>query len=118
MVKISKHEDNFLCIESVLNEVCLSEKEQNELLDYLLEKTNNGKLEKIIIDVKYELMKAQIHFDLFHSEHEGFAILLEEIDELWEGVKMKQSNPLRKTICKKEAIQVCAMALRFLYDLT
>ncbi len=52
----------------------------------------------------------------FNSSHEGFAVLLEEVDELWDAVKMKQSNKDRNRCMEKEAIQVAAMALRFLVD--
>lgn len=48
----------------------------------------------------------------FNSAHEGFSILMEEVDELWDEVKKKQTN---RTIVemRKEALQVAAMALRF-----
>ena len=47
-----------------------------------------------------------------NSAHEAFAILKEEVDELWDHVK---TNQKRRDIVamKKEAIQVAAMALRF-----
>ena len=51
----------------------------------------------------------------FNSAHEGYAVLLEEMDELKEEVWKKRSirdiNRMRK-----EAVQVAAMALRFLTD--
>jgi hypothetical protein len=47
-----------------------------------------------------------------NSAHEAYAVLLEEVDELWDHVKTKQDN--RSLIeMRKEAIQVAAMALRF-----
>lgn len=42
--------------------------------------------------------------------HEGYAILLEEVDELWDEVKKK--NPDKERM-RKEAIQIGAMALAF-----
>ena len=54
----------------------------------------------------------------FHSSHEGFAILLEEVDELWDAVKLNNSNATRNTQMRKEAIHVAAMALRFLHDVS
>jgi len=71
------------------------------------------KAEKLILDEYY---LATGIYDKFNSAHEGFAILLEEIDELWESVKLKQSYPYRKERMFKEAIQVGAMTLRFLID--
>lgn len=49
----------------------------------------------------------------FRSAHEGFAILKEEVDELWAEVIRHDRDP---AALKKEAIQVAAMALRFLSD--
>lgn len=47
-----------------------------------------------------------------NSAHEAYAVLLEEVDELWDHVKTKQ--PRRDlTGMRKEAVQVAAMALRF-----
>lgn len=63
-----------------------------------------------------ELFKATGRFGPFHSAHEGFAILKEEVDELWEAVRMQQSNPARIDAMLKEAVQVGAMALRFIMD--
>lgn len=47
-----------------------------------------------------------------NSAHEGYGVLLEEVDELWEHVKTKQKNRDLAAM-KKEAIQIAAMALRF-----
>lgn len=47
-----------------------------------------------------------------NSAHEAYAVLLEEVDELWDHVKTKQKNR-NLTAMRKEAIQVAAMALRF-----
>jgi hypothetical protein len=48
----------------------------------------------------------------FNSAHEGYAVLLEEFDELWDEVK---KNPTKRdpAAMRKEAIQVAAMAIRF-----
>ena len=54
-------------------------------------------------------------FPPFRSEHEGYAIILEKLDELWDEVKKKK--PRDKHLMRKEAIQVAAMATRFLIDL-
>ena len=66
----------------------------------------------------YEEFKRASHkFPAFASEHEGYAILLEEVDELWEAIKLNQKNPERLSKCRKEGIQVGAMILRFLHDM-
>jgi len=58
-----------------------------------------------------ELERAQRKFPAFHSSHEGYAVLKEEVDELWDAVK---SNNV--THAKVEAIQVAAMAIRFILE--
>lgn len=45
-----------------------------------------------------------------HSVHEGYAVILEELDELWDECRKK--TPDREKL-SKEAIQVAAMAIRF-----
>lgn len=47
-----------------------------------------------------------------NSAHEAFAVMKEEVDELWDHVKTKQSNRDLHAM-QKEAIQVAAMAIRF-----
>lgn len=71
----------------------------------------------IVSYVLGELHKAQDKFPAFHSGHEGYSVILEEVDELWTEVKSNQSTPGRTERMKKEAIQVAAMAIRFLLDL-
>lgn len=59
-----------------------------------------------------ELNNARANWPAFNSAHEGFAVLKEEVDELWDHVK---TNQKRRDLAamRKEAIQVAAMALRF-----
>lgn len=66
-------------------------------------------------DVQRELERATTKFPPFASAHEGYAILLEEVDELWEEVKKSPSNRDPKAL-RKEAVQVAAMAIRFIRD--
>ena len=51
-------------------------------------------------------------FKPFNNPHEGYAVILEELDELWDAIK--RNNPTG--LLAEEAIQVGAMALRFLTD--
>lgn len=62
-----------------------------------------------------ELTKAQERYSKFNSAHEGYAVILEEVDELWSEIK---KNPYYRNMdaMAKEATQVAAMALRFLMD--
>lgn len=72
-------------------------------------------------DVFYEVSKeyhsAKDKWPAFNSAHEGFAVLKEEVDELWDCVKVNQTK--RDLIhMRKEAIQVAAMAIRFASEVT
>lgn len=68
-------------------------------------------------EVSEELRDATQNFPPMNTAHEGFAILKEEVDELWEAVRMKQKDPARLPQMRKEAVQVAAMALRFIVDI-
>lgn len=48
----------------------------------------------------------------FNSFHEGFAVLNEEVDELWDEVKKDNYD-----LAIKEAVQVGAMAIRFVAEM-
>lgn len=62
-----------------------------------------------------EYVRAVKTFGAFKSAHEGYGVLLEEVDELWDEVKAKQGKRRQKNL-EKEATQVAAMGLRFLID--
>ncbi len=67
--------------------------------------------------VRVELTRAQALHSKFHSGHEGFAVIREELDELWETVKANKEYVAYKGSTAREAVQVAAMAIRFLIDL-
>jgi hypothetical protein len=89
-------------------------------------------------DVVPEVMRATAkHPNEFHSAHEGYAVLLEEVDELWDVVKLNPkkidvplhildvtTDPKAEQVImhlqmmRDEAIQVAAMAIRFIAELT
>lgn len=74
-------------------------------------------LELALIEAEHELRRAVAIHGSFHSSHEGFAVLHEEFDELWDEVKRNPTKHLdRPSKMRAEAIQVAAMALRFLVD--
>jgi hypothetical protein len=57
------------------------------------------------------------NFPKFNSTHEGLAVILEEYVELQDEVFKKQKD-YDYVKMRKEAIQVGAMALRFIIDCT
>lgn len=90
-----------------------------------------------------EIVRAKdIHPDDFHSMHEAYAVLLEEVDELWDVVKLNPKHvdasdepgprtctnyraeyqelqrKVHRRMLRAEAIQVAAMAIRFAAELT
>lgn len=65
--------------------------------------------------VQDEVVAATRKYKPFNSCHEGFAVLAEEVDELWDEVKVKQgSRDMEKLY--NEAKQCAAMAVRFMVD--
>lgn len=71
---------------------------------------------KAVALVKNELASATERYGKMLSEHEGYAIILEEVRELEREVFAKQVNYSSERL-QKEARQVAAMAIRFLVDL-
>lgn len=65
--------------------------------------------------VEEEFYRATSNFGAFNSPHEGYAVIKEELDELWDEIKKKDSD---LDAMRKEAIQVAAMAMRFVDDVT
>lgn len=60
-----------------------------------------------------EYESASSKYPDFNSAHEGYAVILEELDELWDEIKKKKPNYDKMY---NEAKQVAAMALRFMMD--
>lgn len=73
------------------------------------------KLQGILAEVHSEVARAEAKWAPFNSAHEGYAVLLEEVDELkahvWTNQKRRDLAAMRK-----EALQVAAMAVRFIVD--
>lgn len=67
-----------------------------------------------LAEVRAELDQALARFPSFNSPHEGKAVIEEELDELWEHVK---ANRGRHPAARQEAIQIAAMAVRYVVDL-
>lgn len=65
------------------------------------------------VEAAAELYKAQQKHAPMHSPHEGWAVIWEELDELWDEVRAQKPDRAKM---RKEALQVAAMALRFISD--
>ena len=78
--------------------------------------TDNKRLDEILELVKDEFISASFIHGKFYDAHHGYAILLEEVNELWSAIKDGKYCVDNKEI-REEAIQVAAMAVRLTYDL-
>lgn len=72
----------------------------------------NDCLESNIAAINLECQDAMFNWPEFNTAHEGYAVILEEVDELWDEVKKKPKNRDSAKM-KAECIQIAAMALRF-----
>ena len=66
-----------------------------------------------IQEILLEHERATKMFAPFNSAHEGHSVVREELEELWDEVKRKNTDPEKM---RKEAIHLGAMALRFLCE--
>ncbi len=66
--------------------------------------------------IEAEYLRASDMYPKFNSNHEGYAVLKEEVDELWDEIKKSKDIRANKEI-RNELIQVGAMVVRFLDDL-
>ena len=69
-------------------------------------------LEVLIIELVNEIDRATKLYGPLKSTHEGYAVLLEEVDKMWDEIKKNDIDKARE-----EALQVAAMAIRFLMDI-
>lgn len=61
-----------------------------------------------------EVKRATRKHAAMHSAHEGYAVIKEELEELWDEIKRQQPD---KDLMRLEAIQLAAMAMRFVLDI-
>ena len=68
-------------------------------------------IDDVLAMVKEEYHAARSKHAPMNSGHEGYAVILEELDELWDAVRADDFDH-----AKDEAIQVAAMALAFVLE--
>ena len=71
-------------------------------------------LDRVLDDLRAEVRRAQAKHTPMHSPHEGWAVIREELDELWEHVRHDTG---RTPEARHEALQVAAMGVRYVLDL-
>lgn len=67
----------------------------------------------LMIQIAKEAERSEAFYGDFNSSHEAYAVMLEELDEVWEIVR-KKSDKRDYEELKKELVQVCAMGVRFI----
>ena len=73
-------------------------------------------VETVINIVLKERKNALRKFNEFNSTHEGYAVILEEMDELWDLIKRQRQLGVEQFArgVTEEAKQVAAMAIQFI----
>lgn len=64
-----------------------------------------------------EYKRARTYFPPFNSGHEGYAVLLEEVQELWNEIKKSKDSRRINSRMITECIQISAMSMAFVMDL-
>ena len=84
------------------------------------EKTSGNNATQVLPDVLTwpwaQFITYQKHMPKFNSEHEAIAVLKQDVDELWDSMRLDERDPNRKHQVKYGAIRVAATAMKFLRD--
>lgn len=102
-----------------INNSSLRVKKEKEMTreDAILLAEENGRLPRAAFEAvnecSAELSRAIRKHGAMRGPHEGYAVILEELDELWAEIKRRDID---YDAMRKEAIQVAAMAMRFVAD--
>lgn len=73
-------------------------------------------LDEALKNIKEEYLRAVKKYGVIDDAHQGYALILEELDELWDKVKLRPNTIDRLNSMRIEAIQVGAMAIRFIIN--
>jgi len=83
----------------------------------MCQQTYDEKLQAALEDIKQEVISAKrVYKDPFVNEHEAYAVILEEVDELWAEIK-KNQKIYDLAAQRKEAKQAAAMLVRLMVEL-
>lgn len=75
------------------------------------------KMLDVLNEINNEVVRAKSMFkEDFVNQHEAYAVILEEVDELWDEIK-KNQKIYDLPAQKKEATQAAAMLVRLLVEL-
>lgn len=74
------------------------------------------RLSAVLAEVGREVEQAVAKHAPMNSAHEAYAVILEELDEVWDEVKKKREARSDDRL-RRELVQTAAMAIRALVDL-
>jgi len=72
-------------------------------------------IDRVLADLRAEVRRALEQHRPMQSAHCGYAVILEELDELWDEVKGNRGS---ENSARVEALQVAAMGVRYIIDIT
>lgn len=75
---------------------------------------NEKLLDELLALIRYEVLRACAKHPTMPTGHHGYAVIKEELDELWEHVRSDTWNGPK---ARKEAMQIAAMGIRYVLDL-
>lgn len=78
---------------------------------------NRARDDEFFIAADHELRVARRRYSNINSLHEGYAVILEELDEVWQEIK-RPSHECNLNAIYEELVQVAAMAARTAVDCT
>jgi len=67
-------------------------------------------IEPVFAEIYQEIAKTRKLHPPFHSQHEAYAVILEELDEFWDCVRHDKNG-------RMELVQVAAMAVSAILEL-
>lgn len=74
---------------------------------------SDDQIQTVIGKLVRELARATENHGPIASKHEGYSLILEELDEAWDEIKLRETD---RTALTNKLIQVAAMALRTILD--
>ena len=73
-------------------------------------------IDEVLKLIKEEYERANTLYPPFHSNHEAYAVILEELDEVWDEIKKSKDVRGNERI-RTELIQVGAIVVKYLENL-
>ncbi len=86
-------------------------------LSFMQQSSYHERLTQALADIQNEVLAAKkVYTSDFVNQHEAYAVILEEVDELWTEIK-KNQKVYDQEAQRKEAKQAAAMLVRLMVEL-